>query len=59
MNKKRYIKPEIVKIKLDYTTTLLMASPAPAYNDPTKRTSDNNKSPSEPFASPFGDNPFN
>jgi hypothetical protein len=59
MKKKNYIKPDIERISIDYTTTMLMMSDAPFYNDPNKRTaSDNNKS-SDPFASPFGDKPFN
>jgi hypothetical protein len=58
MNKKHYIKPDIVKISIDYTTTMLMMSEAPTFNDPDKRPVGNNKS-SDPFASPFGDKPFN
>ncbi len=54
LNKKSYISPEITRIVLDYSVSLLMGSQP---TDPPPRTdSDGNKS--EPFASPFGDKPF-
>jgi hypothetical protein len=59
MKKKHYSKPDITKISLDYTISILMMSQAPGNNDPVKRTFDNKKSTSNPFASPFADRPFN
>ena len=54
MDRKTYIKPEVIKIDLDYSITLQMLTQP---TDPDPRTnSDGNKS--EPFASPFGDKPF-
>ncbi len=54
MNRKIYIRPEVLKIVLDYSITLQMQT-QPA--DPPPRT-DSNGNKSEPFASPFGDKPF-
>jgi hypothetical protein len=60
MRKKQYIKPEIELIVLDNRISLQMASDStPPQTEPGFR-SDRNKSPtSDPFASPFGDKPFN
>lgn len=54
MERKRYIKPDVIKIDLDYSITLQMLTPP---TDPDPRT-DSNGRKSEPFASPFGDKPF-
>jgi hypothetical protein len=51
---KRYIKPDVIKIDLDYSITLQMLTQP---TDPPPRT-DSNGNKSEPFASPFGDKPF-
>ena len=60
MKKKVYLRPRIEKIILDNTISLQMESPPPGEIDPTHRTGDDNSSPaSSPFASPFGDKPFN
>jgi hypothetical protein len=58
MKKKHYTKPDITEIALDYMTSILMMSQAPGNNNPVKRTTDNNKSTSDPFGSPFADRPF-
>jgi hypothetical protein len=59
MKKKIYIKPEIEKIVLDNTISLQMQSQEPPVV-PTQPRPDVAKSPnSDPFASPFGDKPFN
>lgn len=56
MIKKHYIKPEIKKIELDKTISLMMAS---SPENPIRISDINKSSPkSEPFASPFGDKPF-
>jgi hypothetical protein len=56
MNKKAYIKPNIIKVELDYTISIQMQSQP---HDPPPRRGigdDNNKN--TPFKSPFGDKPF-
>jgi hypothetical protein len=60
MIKKHYLKPELTKISLDYTVTILFLSDPPT-PEPVKRPPPeaNGKSASDPFASPFGDKPFN
>ena len=54
MARKRYIKPEVGKIDLDYSITLQMQTQP---TDPPPR-GDSGGNKSEPFASPFGDKPF-
>jgi hypothetical protein len=56
MEKKLYIKPEIEKIVLDNTISLQMASTEVPVVPPPR--SEGNKGASDPFASPFGDKPF-
>jgi hypothetical protein len=59
MKKKLYIKPEVEMIFLDNTISLQMLSTEPP-EVPGPRPPTGNQSPaSEPFASPFGDKPFN
>ena len=53
--KKRYIKPEINRIELDNSISLVMMS-APIDQPPPPFGS--NKKNSEPFESQFGDKPF-
>jgi hypothetical protein len=58
MKKRPYIKPEIEKIVLDNTISLQMQSDIPPVIPGAR--GDGSKSPgSDPFASPFGDKPFN
>jgi hypothetical protein len=52
--KKRYIKPEINRIELDNSISLVMMS---APHDPPPRGAMQKKD-NTPFASPFGDKPF-
>jgi hypothetical protein len=57
MNKtKQYIKPVIERIVLDNSISLVMMTTTPP--NPPPRTGDGGKG-SSPFASPFGDKPFN
>ena len=57
MKKREYIKPVIDKIVLDSTITLMMGTGAtPTTPSPIL---DNNNGGTDPFASPFGDKPFN
>jgi hypothetical protein len=61
MSKAKYIRPEVFEFALDNTTSLLMMSPVPGNNDPSKRSAPVGESPSQssdPFASPFQDSPF-
>lgn len=55
--KKAYKKPQISKVELDYTISLLMES-APTNPGPRGGTNNGNKE-AQPFQSPFGDKPFN
>lgn len=52
--KKKYIKPEIRKIALDNSISLVMMTATPP-NPPPRGGS---KGASTPFQSPFGDKPF-
>jgi hypothetical protein len=56
VNKKKYIKPEIVKIDLDYSISLVMMTTPPV--DPPPRSGGKGKGSDDPFKSPFGDKPF-
>ena len=59
--KKQYIKPEVVKVKLDNTISLVMMTTLPP-NPPPRGTGGkglDSKGLDEPaFRSPFGDKPF-
>ena len=57
MKKKHYIKPGIEKIVLDNTISMQMQSDVAPTIQPAR--SDGSKGKSDPFASPFGDKPFN
>jgi hypothetical protein len=52
--KKKYNKPEVTRIELDQSVTLMMQS---APHDPPP-VGGGKKGTSEPFQSPFGDKPF-
>jgi hypothetical protein len=54
--KKQYIKPEVVRIELDNSISLVMMTTTPG-NPPGPRGG-GSKSTNEPFQSPFGDKPF-
>jgi hypothetical protein len=54
--KKQYIKPEVVRIELDNSISLVMMTTTPG-NPPGPRGS-GSKGTNEPFQSPFGDKPF-
>ena len=54
--KKRYIKPEVNRIELDNTISLVMMS-AP-HDPPPGRGGGKSKGTDTPFKSPFGDKPF-
>lgn len=52
--RKKYIRPEINKIDLDYSISLVMMTTTPP-NPPPRGGSKRNDAP---FKSPFGDKPF-
>jgi hypothetical protein len=56
VTKKQYIKPEITRIVLDYTISLVMMTDNPV--DPPPRSGGKGKGSDDPFKSPFGDKPF-
>ncbi len=56
MNKKRYIKPEVVRIELDYTISIQMQSQP--HDPPPRNRIPKNQGVDNPFKSPFGDKPF-
>jgi hypothetical protein len=56
-NKKAYIKPEVTRLDLD-TSLVLMQPSNPSHHHSTGK-SEGNKGVDTPFASPFGDKPFN
>ncbi len=57
MKKKRYIKPIMTRVFLDYTISLQMATPVgPPINPPPR--GGGSKGSDTPFQSPFGDKPF-
>ena len=53
--KKRYIKPEISRIELDNSISLVMMTTPPHDPPPRGGTKNGNDTP---FQSPFGDKPF-
>jgi hypothetical protein len=53
--KKEYIKPEIIRIVLDNSISLVMMTTMPPNPPPRGGGS---KGTDEPFQSPFGDKPF-
>jgi hypothetical protein len=53
--KKTYIRPEVSRIALDFSISLVMMTDIPPNPDPTGSGS---KSNNTPFQSPFGDKPF-
>lgn len=54
--KRRYVRPAVTRIELDYSISLVMMTTAPPNPPPRRRTGDSN--PDSPFASPFSDKPF-
>ena len=56
ISKKQYSKPEVIRVILDESITLMMQSGVPPNPDP--RGGGKKGSNSEPFQSPFGDKPF-
>jgi hypothetical protein len=54
VSKKKYFKPELIKIDLDHSISLMMQS---APHDPPP-IGGSKKGTNEPFQSPFGDKPF-
>ena len=53
--KKQYTKPEIIKVNLDYSISLVMMTQG--VPDPPPRGG-GSKGTDSPFTSPFGDKPF-
>lgn len=56
-DRKRYIRPEITRVKLDNSICLMQMSPGPPGN-PNPRSGSSGKGEKEPFQTPFGDKPF-
>jgi hypothetical protein len=54
-SKKRYIKPEILRVNIDNSISLVMMTTTPP--DPPPRGGEK-KGTDSPFQSPFGDKPF-
>lgn len=54
-SKKQYIKPEIIRIPLDNTISLVMMTETPPNPPPRGGAKKGNDAP---FQSPFGDKPF-
>jgi hypothetical protein len=57
INKKTYIKPEVTRVALD-TSLVLMQVSNPNHHH-THTSSKGSEGVETPFASPFGDKPFN
>ncbi len=55
--KRRYVRPAVIRIELDYSISLVMMTSAPP--PPPPRRSIGGSKPDDPFASPFSDKPFN
>lgn len=55
--RRKYVKPTLTRIALDYSISLVMMTAAPP-NPPPRRRLGGTK-PDDPFASPFSDKPFN
>ncbi len=57
MSKKGYAKPEVTRVILDYSISLVMMTDAPP--NPPPRGGSGSKGADSPFQSPFGEKPFN
>jgi hypothetical protein len=55
--KRRYVRPAVIRIELDYSISLVMMTSAPPPPPPRRRLGDSK--PDDPFSSPFSDKPFN
>jgi hypothetical protein len=55
--RRRYVRPEVIRIELDNSISLVMMTSAPP-NPPPRRRSGAESEPDSPFASPFSDKPF-
>jgi hypothetical protein len=53
--KRRYVRPAVIRIELDYSISLVMMTAAPP-PPPRRRLGDSK--PEDPFSSPFSDKPF-
>ena len=56
ISRKQYIKPEIKRVILDNSISLVMMTTTPP--NPPPRGGSKGKNESTPFQSPFGDKPF-
>ena len=54
--KRRYVRPAVIRIELDYSISLVMMTSAPPPPPPRRGLG---SKPDDPFASPFSDKPFN
>lgn len=55
--KRKYVRPEVIRIELDNSISLVMMTTAPPH--PPGRGRTGNSQPDSPFSSPFSDKPFN
>ncbi len=56
--KRRYVRPEVIRIELDNSISLVMMTSAPPH-PPGRGRGSGDSQPDSPFASPFSDKPFN
>jgi len=57
INKRPYLKPEVIKVTLDTSIVVMQVSNPNHHHGHT--VGDGNKGTNSPFESPFGDKPFN
>jgi len=57
VKKRRYVRPEVIRIELDNSISLVMMTAAPPHPPPRGRSG--TSQPDSPFSSPFSDKPFN
>jgi len=54
--KRKYVRPALIRIRLDNSISLVMMTTAPPNPPPRRRMG---TKPEDPFSSPFSDKPFN
>jgi hypothetical protein len=56
--KRRYVRPEVIRIELDNSISLVMMTTAPPHPPGRRRRGTGDSQPDNPFSSPFSDKPF-
>jgi len=56
--KRRYVRPEVIRIELDNSISLVMMTTAPPHPPGRRRRGTGDSQPDSPFSSPFSDKPF-